>query len=509
MKDMKTVPCLCKGMMVKVLYINFHQLDFEPELLDLIKLFFNEDEIGTAKDDFTRDAAELLLLGDLRAGGKSCVYQIEYIHGECRSEYILPLPDGIPDRSQIPERKAFKREMKRAVYSLLSSALGKKLPWGILTGIRPAKIVHELIEKGFSGSAIRDRLRNYYFLSDEKTELLYEVAAVEKGLLEAGRPDCVSLYIGIPFCLSRCLYCSFTSYSISKYSGLVDKYLQTLKYELESIGEMLRTRELKVQSIYIGGGTPTAVSAAALKDLLSAVEGCISLDGLSEFTLEAGRPDSLDEEKLALIRNSAVNRISINPQTMNDETLGLIGRNHTAEELAAAYRLARKMGFCNINMDVIVGLPGEDVRMFENTMKHLCEMDPESITVHTMALKRASRLNAERDEYSLISEPEAVEMVNMARGYARRMGMHPYYLYRQKNMLGNLENIGYCTPGHESIYNIQIMEEKQSIIAAGAGAITKVVYPEENRIERAFNVKGVEEYIARIDEMIYRKKMLF
>ncbi|KKS19448.1 MAG: Coproporphyrinogen dehydrogenase [Candidatus Roizmanbacteria bacterium GW2011_GWC2_41_7] len=194
---------------------------------------------------------------------------------------------------------------------------------------------------------------------------------------------------------------------------------------------------------------------------------------------------------------------------MNDETLKLIGRNHTSQDLIDAYKLARNMGFGNINMDVIVGLPGENIHIFEDTLKQILEMNPESMTVHTMAIKRASRLKEERAGYQLIAEAEAVEMINMAHKYANLMNMHPYYLYRQKNMLGNLENIGYSKPGCESTYNVQIMEEKQSIIAAGAGAITKVVYPEENRIERAFNVKGVEEYITRIDEMIYRKKLLF
>ena len=492
-----------------MLYIRLKKLDFESELLDLIKLFFNEEEILITKDDFTQNSSEILLDGDLEITGETSSYRIKYISSDCKMEYILPLSGIIPNKTKISERKVFKREIQRGIYSLLSKALGKNLPWGILTGIRPAKIVHELMEKGLSQYKINDRLKDYYFLSEEKARLLYEVAAAEKGLLEASQPDFVSLYIGIPFCLSRCLYCSFTSYSIHQYSSLVGKYFEALKYELASIGEIIGARGMKVQSIYIGGGTPTAVSAAYIKDLLASVEDLISLAWLQEFTLEAGRPDSIDEEKLAVIKDSAVDRISINPQTMNDETLKLIGRNHTSQDLIDAYKLARNMGFGNINMDVIVGLPGENIHIFEDTLKQILEMNPESMTVHTMAIKRASRLKEERAGYQLIAEPEAVEMINMAHKYANLMNMHPYYLYRQKNMLGNLENIGYSKPGCESTYNVQIMEEKQSIIAAGAGAITKVVYPEENRIERAFNVKGVEEYITRIDEMIYRKKLLF
>ncbi len=492
-----------------MLYIKFNQLDFESELLDLIKLFFHEEEFLIAEDGFTQSSGEMLLSGDIEFHGKTCAYHMQFIHSACKEEYVLPLSSGVPGKDRIPERKIFKREIKRGIYSLLSKALGKKLPWGILTGIRPAKIVHELMEQEFSKSEMIDLLENYYFLSPEKAKLLHEVAVVEKNVLEASRPDFVSIYVGIPFCLSRCLYCSFTSYSSSKYSNYIGKYLEALKYELASIGDMIKARGMKVQSIYIGGGTPTAVSAADLERLLASVEGCFDLSWLQEFTVEAGRPDSIDAEKLAVIRNSAADRISINPQTMNDDTLRRIGRNHTSRDLVNAYELARTMGFGNINMDVIVGLPGEDIRIFEETLKRVRELSPESMTVHTMAVKRASRLKEEIAGYQLASEAEAAGMIGLAREYADLMGMHPYYLYRQKNMLGNFENIGYCKPGSESTYNVQIMEEKQSILAAGAGAISKVVYLAENRIERAFNVKGVEEYIDRIDEMIYRKKILF
>lgn len=491
-----------------MLFIKFKELDFESELLDLIEFFFPGTGVTVLKDGEQPGFAEICLYGGFKGINGAGAYSIKYISGTNELEHFVPIPGGIPGKSDIETRKAFKIEVRRGIYLLLSRATGKRLPWGMLTGIRPAKIVHELMEKGYAEPEIHSRLKDYYCLSREKARLLYEVAAAEKGLLETSSPDSVSIYIGIPFCNSRCLYCSFTSYPIHRYSGLVGNYFNALKRELKSVNEIIAGRKLKIQSLYIGGGTPTSVEACDLEDLLEFIEAGLDISGLQEYTLEAGRPDSIDAEKLAAIKKSAVNRISINPQTMSNETLKLIGRGHTREELICAYELARDMGFKNINMDVIIGLPGEDAGVLENTLEELRRLDPESMTVHTMALKRASRLKTEKTRYPLISENEAVKMIDKARRFAGLMGMHPYYLYRQKNMLGNLENVGYCKPGCESIYNVQIMEEKQTIIAAGAGAVTKVVYPDENRIERAFNVKGVEEYIARIDEMIDRKKAL-
>ncbi len=491
-----------------MLYVKFDKLDFEMELLDIIRLFFCDTEIDILQDGAFVPGDGMLISGSLRDINGSSSYIMEFLHRESRLEEHVPVPDGIPGKTSIEARKAFKREIRRGLYMLLSRWTGIQLPWGMLTGIRPAKIVHEMMEKGHPENEITEHLKNYYRLSSTKAELLYKVAAVEKGLLDKSPPGSVSIYIGIPFCNSRCLYCSFTSYPILRYSGFVKGYFSALRHELASVNEMIKSRGQKLQSLYIGGGTPTSVAAADLKDLLGFIEANMDISALEEYTLEAGRPDSIDAEKLEAIKNSAVTRISINPQTMNDGTLKLIGRNHTGQELVDAYRLARKMGFDNINMDVIVGLPGENPGIFEDTLKQLQILDPESMTVHTMALKRASRLKTEGMDYSLVPQEQAEAMVGLAYEYTALMGMHPYYLYRQKNMLGNLENVGYCKPGFESIYNVQIMEEKQTIFAAGAGAVTKVVYPGEDRIERAFNVKNVEEYILRINEMIGRKKAL-
>lgn len=287
---------------------------------------------------------------------------------------------------------------------------------------------------------------------------------------------------------------------------MVGSYIKALRKEIKSVGKILADKGLKIQSIYIGGGTPTAIDAQHLGELLKEIEDTFCMDDVKEYTLEAGRPDSITEEKLATIARSRVNRISINPQTMKDETLVRIGRSHTSGDIIEAFNLARELGFDNINMDVIAGLPGEDINDFMYTLDEIKKLAPESITVHTMSVKRASRLNDEKNSYDLTDEDEVTKMVDSAYEFIKDIGLKPYYLYRQKNILGNLENIGYSKPGAESIYNIQIMEERQTIIALGAGATTKLVYPKEDRIERVFNVKSVEEYISRIDEMIGRKE---
>jgi coproporphyrinogen dehydrogenase HemZ len=434
-----------------------------------------------------------------------------------------------------------KKELARQVYIALSGYTGKKLPWGMLTGVRPAKIPYEMMEKGMATEGILSELQNYYFVSPKKASLAYKVAETEREILKRNTKDMISLYIGIPFCKTRCYYCSFTSNCIDKNAHLIDKYIDTLKKEIQITNEdIIKKEKLKIQAIYIGGGTPTSVSDEILSDLLYFIENTLDLHYLEEYTIEAGRPDTIDREKLVTIKNSKVSRISINPQTMNPETLKAIGRNHTPEELKEAFYLAREIGFDNINMDIIVGLPGEDLSMFEHTLKEIRKMNPENLTVHSLSIKRASKLKEDLDilnnykdnkgimgnRYSrdkkgskdyvgilknkyLSTDETANAMADMAYNYALSMGMHPYYLYRQKNIAGNLENVGYSKPGFEGIYNIQIMEERQTIVAFGAGAVTKVLYPEENRLERAFNVKNLEDYITRIDEMVERKKKLW
>lgn len=488
-----------------MIYVRLEGHDFRYEVTDVLKLFFDNEEILFVDDEPPAKDRGFFISSSIK--GKDGNIEV-YTHLKAsgiNTGYHFPVRVSGDDHAR---RKQLKREMKRQLYIILSEYTRRELPWGMLTGIRPAKIVHELLYEGLKKDEILKRLREYYFVSENKASLLYDVAAAENSILSKTSPDMAGIYVGIPFCPSRCLYCSFASNPIDRCRHIVRDYVDALRYEIEETGRIIKQKGFKIQSIYMGGGTPTSLDAEHLKEVLGAIEGNFDLTNLEEFTMEAGRPDSIDRNKLTAIRNSRVDRISINPQTMWDETLKAIGRRHTAKDIIEAFRLAREMGFDNINMDVIIGLPGENISMFKRTLEQIGELGPESLTVHTMAVKRASRLNEVKDRYVLLDAGEASDMIELAGEHAKLMGMHPYYLYRQKNMVGNLENIGYCKPGMESIYNIQIMEERQTIIALGAGAITKVVYPEENRIERAFNVKNVEEYIRRTDEMVERKKAL-
>ena len=389
----------------------------------------------------------------------------------------------------------------------MSGLTGRTLPWGTLTGIRPTKIALTRLYEGMSEEEIRDYMRETYLTSREKIQLSLDVARREKELLSAvDYENGYSLYIGIPFCPTTCLYCSFTSFPIGKWQGRTGLYLNALFREMDYVAEKMKGRPL--DTVYFGGGTPTSLSPEDLDAILDKVERTFPMDQVKEFTVEAGRPDSITEEKLQVLRNHGITRISINPQTMKQETLDLIGRRHTVEQVKETFRLARRMGFDNINMDLIVGLPEEDEEDVRNTMEQIKELRPDSLTVHSLAIKRAARLNMFRERYGNLKITGTQEMIDMTARYAREMGMEPYYLYRQKNMAGNFENVGYSVPGKACIYNILIMEEKQTIMACGAGTTTKVVFPGENRLERAENVKEVEQYIERVDEMLERKEKL-
>ena len=400
-----------------------------------------------------------------------------------------------------------KSRIKRLLYGMLQEKTGKTLPWGTLTGIRPTKIAMTKLEEGWSGDEIRSYMRDTYLTSEEKIELSIEIAARERELLSA--VDCengYSLYIGIPFCPTTCLYCSFTSFPIGKWQGRTGEYLEALFQEMDYTAEKMKGRRL--DTVYFGGGTPTSLTPEDLDRLLGRLAVTFDLENAREFTVEAGRPDSITEEKLEVLKKYGITRISINPQTMRQKTLDLIGRRHTVEELRDRFHMARRLGFTNINMDLIIGLPGEDLEDVQETLKEIKELGPDSLTVHSLAIKRAARLNTMKEQYADYKITNTQEMIALTAQCARAMGMEPYYLYRQKNMAGNFENVGYAVPGKACIYNILIMEEQQTIMACGAGTTTKVVYPAENRLERAENVKDVEQYIGRIDEMLKRKDKL-
>ena len=461
------------------------------------------------------------------------------------------------------DRKKTKNELKQQLYYLLTVYAGKTLPWGTLTGIRPTKIPMELLEEGKSEDEIRSYMKETYLASDEKIDLSLSVAKRELELLSRiDYENGYSLYVGIPFCPSTCLYCSFTSYPLAKWANRMDEYLDALEKEIAFTAEVCKHKVLN--SVYIGGGTPTTLSAEQMDRLLTMIgsyfdiadeqgrmiyadehvneidvidEAQNPMDGagtenaltdadnkmekarkqtqLLEFTVEAGRPDSVTPDKFKVLKAHNVGRISINPQTMNQKTLDLIGRKHTVEDIKNAYAMAREAGLDNINMDMILGLPGEGVDEVYHTLNEIKAMRPESLTVHSLAIKRASRLNILRQQYTELSIKNTDSIIAMTEQTARDLNMQPYYMYRQKNMAGNFENVGYAVAGLECIYNILIMEEKQTIIACGAGASTKVVFHNEGdenhsvRIERIENVKDVRSYVERIDEMIERKRKFF
>lgn len=401
------------------------------------------------------------------------------------------------------EKRELKRFIKTAIYKMLSEYTKAEISWGILTGIRPAKNVNELWTKGATDEEVMQVLTEKYLAKPEKIKLAIDVAKAEKKILQANDGTTAGIYIGIPFCPSRCLYCSFTSFSLKQYGKRVDEYLSALIKEIEYTAEY--SKRYNLESIYVGGGTPTSLNETQLEILLQKISENFDISKLKEYTVEAGRPDTITPRKLELLKQYGVGRISINPQTMNQKTLDLIGRKHTVEDIISVYHIARELGHKNINMDLILGLPEETPEDVEYTMQEIKKLNPENVTVHTLAIKRASRLKETLDGYNFIAKEDMEKMLSISDSYARRMGMYPYYMYRQKNMVGNFENVGYCKPNTEGIYNIQIMEEKQTILSAGAGSTTKLVYP-DGRIERIFNVKSLEDYISRIDEMLDRKR---
>ena len=405
--------------------------------------------------------------------------------------------------SDAQDEKERKHLAKLAMYLALSQYTGIRPSWGLLTGIRPAKIIHQLWREGLSDDEAVAHMEDKYLVMRSKARLCLEVARRERKIIEGTGRNQLGLYIGIPFCPTRCLYCSFTSYPLNKYVAMTDDYVKALVKELEFLSKKAEPFEL--ESIYMGGGTPTSLSEAQLALLMDNIRRLFSFDKLKEYTVEAGRPDTISLEKLETLKRSGVTRLSVNPQTLKDKTLRLIGREHTAEQFFQAFALAREAGFQDINVDIILGLPEESLEDVQATLDGILELEPEGVTAHTLSVKRASRLKEELSSYQLTQARAVEEMLRLTSDTMSKSGMFPYYMYRQKNMLGNFENVGYCKPGFEGIYNIQIMEEKQSIWAAGAGAVTKLVEPSTGLISRVFNVKAPEGYINRIDEMINRK----
>lgn len=464
-----------------MIHLKIDDLEFYDDAVALIKSFFPRTEVTTereiAENDEISDKDESVII-----------------------KAWTPQNDG-------REKRFLHEEFKTELYRQLSKLTGRTLPWGKLTGVRPSKIAVGMLEEGYDDSKVIETFRDVHFVSENKAKLALQVAHKELDILE--RIDYrkgYSLYIGIPFCPTTCLYCSFTSYPLEVWKDRVEDYLQALFKEIDYVSGKLEGK--RPDTVYFGGGTPTTLSEDQLDRLLDKVKKSFNVSASCEFTVEAGRPDSITAGKLKVLKKHGVQRISINPQTMNQETLDIIGRRHTVEQVIEAFAMARQCGFDNINVDLIMGLPGEDEEKIRHTLDEVKKLRPESLTVHSLAIKRAAALNVWRDKYRAYALNNTDEIIDSAAACAKDLGMEPYYMYRQKNMAGNFENVGYAIPGMECIYNILIMEEKQSIVALGAGASTKIVIPKDDgsvRIERIENVKSVKDYTERIDEMLGRK----
>ena len=462
-------------------------MTFEQDIRELLMAFYPEEKyIYTNEDVFL----------SLFLSKKSIKYHIKIKSEDNVLEFSSPLRETKFDT---------KNDLKRNIYINLLKLGNKELPWGTLTGIRPTKIVMEMLENDMSLEDIKKHLKEVYLVSDKRIKLCTDTAKNEFNILKKiDYKDGYSLYIGIPFCPTRCLYCSFTSYSIAQWKKDTDTYVEALCKELLAVSKMYKGK--KLQTIYMGGGTPTSLEGYQLSKILNVIKKNFDLSNLLELTVEAGRPDSITREKLEALKEAGVDRISINPQTMQQKTLDLIGRHHTIEDIFESYKLAREVGFENINMDFIIGLNGEILEDVIDSFTKVKSFAPESITIHSLALKRAARLNTE-NKREIMDNDLILSMINTATDTCADLGLEPYYLYRQKNMAGNLENIGFSKPGKECLYNILIMEEKQTIIACGAGTSSKIVFG-DGRIERIENVKDPKLYIERLDEMIMRKESM-
>lgn len=397
------------------------------------------------------------------------------------------------------------RNMELAVFGVLTEILSIRPKWGVLTGIRPVKLAMQLHDMGLSEEEIRKKLKEERLVSDEKLDLLLTTMEHELEIRASSRPNSVSLYISIPFCPSRCSYCTFTSHSVEKAAKLIPQYVELLCGELKDIAVLIDEIGLHLETVYMGGGTPTVLTAKQLDRVLSTVNESFDMTGVRELTVEAGRPDTITAEKLAVLKKNGVGRISINPQTMDDEVLAAIGRKHTAEDVKNAFTLAKTFGFDSINMDLISGLPGDNMEKFRKTIAEVIAMNPDNITLHTLTVKHGANLAPMAQS---VFAATADAMNEYAYGEFAKAGYFPYYLYRQKGTVDNLENVGFCKPGKEGIYNIFIMDETHTVLSAGAGGVTKMKAPYDKKIERIFNFKYPYEYIERFELMNERKEQV-
>ncbi len=477
---------------------------FANELCDVCKLFFALESWQVNPE---REVNGERLVHSYQEEDGKAVCAFDFRREMQRHEAVLPIRQEYGDQEEkylVAHKRISKRLCKVTLYELLKRVTGRRPPWGSLTGIRPTRLIYERLEAGLTLDEAQQYVEDEFDVSREKSDLLRRIV-IEQQKLPAPSVEEADVYISIPFCRTRCAYCSFPGEAVGK-GKLIPPYLEALLWEMQEGAKLLKQSDHRLRALYVGGGTPSALNEEQFALLME--ETMRLFPDACEYTVEAGRPDTITRGKLETLKRLNVGRISINPQTMNDETLKAIGRDHTALQAEEAFLMAREMGFDDINMDVIAGLPGENAAHFAYTMDRIHTLKPDSLTVHTLAIKRSSRLNLEK--YPLPDAAVAADMVRLGAQTADELGLEPYYLYRQKYMAGQQQNVGYTRPGKACLYNIDIMEETTTILAMGAGAISKRVFPDrELRIERAPNVTNVCVYIDRVKEMARRKEKLF
>ncbi len=411
---------------------------------------------------------------------------------------------AVIDNAHPEYRDECELQLATLLYELFVALFGVKQTWGIVTGVRPVKLLRSLIRESGEAEALR-YFRERLFVSEPKLALCRKTLSVENDLLALSRPDSFSLYISVPFCPTRCDYCSFVSHTVERAAALIPKYVDRLLEEIAYTGDMARKLGLRLETVYVGGGTPTTLNAAQLTRIFDEVRAHFDLSHLREFTVEAGRPDTVSEDRFLAMKAAGVTRISINPQTLRDDVLQGIGRKHTVAQFYEAFRMARDCGMDNINTDLIAGLPGDDYDGFCRTLDSILSLSPESVTVHTLSMKRASNISVQhRADYTV--KDDAVRMVAHTAALLPDNGYRPYYLYRQSRTVGNQENVGWAKPGHEGLYNVYIMDETHTILACGAGAVSKLKQPDGPYLERIFNYKFPYEYNDHLEEMLRRKE---
>lgn len=475
--------------------------EFYNDICEEIRLFLPEAEISPD----TPDEDDGMTLKTVLSENGRFISAVAFERDGASFSYTHEYADA--GENDIERKRYAKRSIKIAIFRCLRKAYPDRLiPWGSLTGIRPTRLLSEL-EKTVGEAESERIMREEFDVSPEKIALAKEITGVQLPVFASAKKSDIGVYVGVPFCRTRCLYCSFASEVRTKKTDM-DAYLNALSKDIALGSEMVRDLGLTPRSFYFGGGTPTVLTSDELERILDGLAAAYDMTG-KEFTVEAGRPDTITKEKLNVLKSHGVKRISVNPQTMCDRTLRLVGRDHSADDVKRCFYEAREAGFDSINMDLIAGLPGETEGDMEHSLREIKSLDPECLTVHTLAIKRASRLKEHIAEYDLPNVETVEKMVRLGRECAMDMGMKPYYMYRQKYMAGNLENVGYSKEGHICVYNIDMMEDRMSILAHGAGAMTKRVWQDGGRIERIPNPKDIATYIEKLGQTDKERRLMF